>query len=138
MRINTIIFSGGIPDTVRLGEINILKSNRNSRAIDYKVDDMIRHPNYKLKKKYYDIALIRLATEVAFSKYIRPACLWQSANVNSTKSVAIGFGTTGYMEEKTGVLLKVGLDVINNQECSDYHDSEDSLDQGIVNAQVII
>ena len=98
---------------------------------------MIRHPQYKPARTYFDIALIKLATEVTFSKFIRPACLWQSS-VNTTKSVAIGFGSTGYFQQNSEVLLKVGLDVIDNQECSKYFDSSDkSFNEGLVGAQVI-
>ena len=56
---------------------------------DYSIDQFIKHESYTRKSRYYDIALIKLTQDVTFSKFIRPACLWQSPNINQTKAVAV-------------------------------------------------
>lgn len=107
-----------------------------AQEVDYDIAEVIKHPNYKGKLNYDDIALIKLLETVVFNKFVRPACLWQTNNINDTKAVAIGFGTTGYAEEQSEELLKVGLDIIRNSECSNYIDVMKRLDRGIIDTQL--
>lgn len=71
-----------------------------------------------------------------FTKFIRPACLWQANSINQTKAVATGFGTTGFGEEKSDELQKVGLDIIDNQECRNFYEERKRLDRGIIETQM--
>lgn len=71
-----------------------------------------------------------------FTKYIRPACLWQSSNVNSSKTVATGWGYTEVAGQVSDELMKVELDFIDNQRCNRFFDDDFKLDNGIVDSQI--
>lgn len=42
-----------------------------------------------------------------FTKFVRPACLWQTKDVNFTSSIATGFGLTEYAGDTSDKLMKV-------------------------------
>lgn len=44
---------------------------------------------------------------IRFTKFVRPACLWQSEYVNYTNGIATGFGLTEYAGDTSDKLLKV-------------------------------
>ena len=77
------------PVLVRLGDQNLKSRDDGAMELDYTIDQFISHEKYSRKSRYYDIALIKLTQDVTFSKFIRPACLWQSPNINQTKAVAV-------------------------------------------------
>lgn len=54
------------------------------------------HPEYKRPIKYHDIALFKLDKNVAFSDFVRPACLNTEKNLNGLVPSAIGFGKTKF------------------------------------------
>lgn len=83
----------GIAKAVRLGSINLLHDDANTRIIP--VDEFIPHPDYTPRKRYNDIALIRLKYKVEFNDFIWPACI--NTDLNNTNwpfVTAIGFGVT--------------------------------------------
>jgi secreted trypsin-like serine protease len=71
-----------------------------------------------------------------FTKFIRPACLWQTPNINSSKTIATGWGYTEALSGLTSEeLMKVELDLINNRECNNLLEDA-KLDDGIVDSQI--
>lgn len=60
----------------------------------FNLQEIIQHPYYLDRQKINDIALIRLAKQIQFTKSIRPACLETNTNdVDPTKILTeIGFG----------------------------------------------
>ncbi|CAH0718142.1 unnamed protein product, partial [Brenthis ino] len=66
------------PEVVRLGLADIEDNEflLFDRIMDINIKKIVVHPNYKPPKKYYDIALIQLDSEVKFTGYLQPACLW--------------------------------------------------------------
>lgn len=85
--------SSGIAKAIRLGSTNLLVDDANTRVIP--VDKIIVHPDYTPRKRYNDIALIRLTSKVEFNDFIWPACINIDPNNTSWLSVtAIGFGVT--------------------------------------------
>lgn len=52
------------PDTVRLGDQNLVRQDDNAQPQDYQVANVIVHPDYRHSSNYNDIALIRLSTQV--------------------------------------------------------------------------
>ncbi|XP_047532757.1 serine protease snake-like [Vanessa atalanta] len=86
------------PEIVRLGVEDISKDefNINGNPVDVNINSFIVHPMYRAPKKYYDIALIELETEVILMSNVHPACLW-TENDNSyldTKGIVSGWGYT--------------------------------------------
>ncbi|XP_050350282.1 serine protease snake-like [Nymphalis io] len=86
------------PEIVRLGVENISDDQFNiyGNPVDVKIKRFIVHPKYKAPKKYYDIALIELQTEVKFMSNVQPACLWSDNDVSDldTKGTLSGWGYT--------------------------------------------
>ncbi|KAL4703495.1 hypothetical protein ACJJTC_011297 [Scirpophaga incertulas] len=77
------------------------------------------HPDYKPPSRYNDIALIELASPVAFSGPIRPACLWSRNDyAHHTKALATGWGVVDTeTRESSKELQKVSLSLLNNDYC---------------------
>lgn len=69
-------------------------------------------------------------------KFVRPACLWQSQNINYTKTVATGWGQIDFSGPKSDTLQKVTLDIISNHQCAPLFEINRRLQQGIVDTQM--
>lgn len=82
----------GLPEIVRLGVNDISDEYENFVEID--VEQAIRHPSHNYKRSYNDIALVKMAKPVIFSKTIRPACLWTESQKKVSSVIATGFGLT--------------------------------------------
>ncbi|CAO1432212.1 unnamed protein product [Diamesa tonsa] len=128
-------FQGRAPILVRLGDQNLKTRDDGAYEKDYEIEQFIKHESYSRKSRYYDIAVIRLAQEVTFTKFIRPACLWQSPNINQTKAVATGWGYTEAYGETSDELQKVSLDIIDNNKCNRIT-PQDKLSNGIIDSQI--
>uniref|UniRef100_A0A182PAJ8 Peptidase S1 domain-containing protein n=1 Tax=Anopheles epiroticus TaxID=199890 RepID=A0A182PAJ8_9DIPT len=79
----------------RLAELS--QTNQRIKCREYQSassSGIVKHPNYKPRTVYNDIALLKLAHPVSFSSRVRPACLYNAPEVDRTKAVAIGFGST--------------------------------------------
>lgn len=103
------------PAIVRLGVQNL----RTEKGVDIPIKKVIPHEAFK--NSFHDIALIELSYPVSFSKSIRPACLWQTREINITKVVAAGWGDTigdGTNQKLSDDLMKVGLELQSDENCS--------------------
>lgn len=123
------------PKIARLGDLNLKVSNEGARPVEYSVEQIIRHPDYKPPAKYNDIALLKLDRRVEFNEFIRPACLYTSNTFEVTKTVATGWGKINYAEKKSDDLLKVVLSIIDNNLCNELYESGEGtieLKNGIV------
>lgn len=78
-----------LASVVRLGDQNLRTTTDGANEIDIQVLRFIKYENYTFKFSYNDIALIELAQTVTFSKYIRPACLYQETQINKRTVVAV-------------------------------------------------
>lgn len=78
------------PTDVRLGDLNLKVKNKNE--IDIAIDSFISHEQYNAGTRENDIALIKLAQQVIFNKFIRPACLQQTDVDAKKRIVATGWG----------------------------------------------
>lgn len=87
---------------------------------DYSIESFTRHENYNTRTKANDIAVIKLSTNVPFDnpQKIRPACLWQSDNIGQPTAIATGWGYTQYAGSISNELMKVQLDLLDNNVCS--------------------
>lgn len=113
---------------VRLGESDLsYYSTKDEFVNDYEVEKFIRHDDYDSTTFYNDIALIKLKSNVNFSKNVRPACLHQKNYEDLTfmNAVAIGFGNTGYDEDPSEILLKVNLTMLNPSKCKEVNEDRE-------------
>lgn len=84
------------PTIARLGDLNLKLTNDGAQPINYLVEEVIQHPQYKPPAKYNDVALLKLDRQVEFNEFIRPACLHQTDNFQINKTVATGWGRIDY------------------------------------------
>jgi hypothetical protein len=109
----------------RLGDLNLKNTFDGLPGLDVDVIAFINHENYDKFSKQNDIALVKLAREVEFSSLIRPACLWQSSQLNSDKVTAIGWGSVASYGATSDDLMKVEINVYNNRECARQFEDND-------------
>jgi Trypsin len=81
-------------------------------AQDYDISRFIAHEDYGFETKEHDIAVIELTRNAHFSLKLRPACLWQSKEINHQSVVATGWGTDGIGRDVLKDLMKVKLDIL--------------------------
>ncbi|XP_070562117.1 transmembrane protease serine 2-like [Ptychodera flava] len=84
------------------------------------VVEIIPSPHYDPKTFDADIALLKLDTPVAFTKYIRPICLPLNDNVVTDQedlAVVVGWGTTSKRRRSSDVLREAYLPIVNQQTC---------------------
>lgn len=123
---------------VRLGDHNLKSAN--SRHVDHEIKKpVLEHEDYDRGMKTNDIALIKLVQDVTFTEFIRPACLHQGG-VFTQRVVAVslmvkmmenfcktlkissdktGWGKTGEHNMHSDILLKVNLETISNEACTE-------------------
>uniref|UniRef100_A0A6B2EI52 Putative trypsin-like serine protease n=1 Tax=Phlebotomus kandelakii TaxID=1109342 RepID=A0A6B2EI52_9DIPT len=128
---------GTPPKYVRLGDHNLARNDDASDPQEFPVQEIIKHPEYRPPSTYNDIALIRIDGQPRLGKFVRPACLWQTPNINYTQTVATGWGQIEFSGPKSDTLLKVTLDIISNDKCAPLFDiSNRKLRLGIVETQM--
>ena len=111
---------------VRLGDLNIQNESDGLSGIDIPLIEFIKHEKYDRLSKQNDIALAKLETAVKFSDLVRPACLWQDARLNVDSVIATGWGRTESSEnQNSDDLLKVSLDLLDNNRCSQFFGQRD-------------
>jgi secreted trypsin-like serine protease len=52
------------PDTARMGDLNLYSSDDDKTAQQYKIVEIIRHPDHSFRKRYNDLALMRIEKAV--------------------------------------------------------------------------
>ncbi|KAI5636812.1 trypsin domain-containing protein [Phthorimaea operculella] len=108
------------PVVVRLGEQNLDPTVQDgARPVEVPIKSILRYPEYKPPKRYHDLALLELATNVDFEANIRPACLWtQSGFGGYSKAIATGWGVTDARTQiPSKELQKVSLSLLENDYC---------------------
>ncbi|CAB3258109.1 unnamed protein product [Arctia plantaginis] len=102
----------GPPQAVQLGSSYL----NDPGALVVQISAVIRHPKYKQRRSYYDIAVIKMAQTVKFSEMVRPACLGVPPPVGK-KVIATGWGRTEFGGDHSVELRSVSLPVWNMAEC---------------------
>ncbi|CAB3246529.1 unnamed protein product [Arctia plantaginis] len=108
------------PAIVRLGDQNLDdKVDDGASPIDVPIRHIHKHPEFLPPKAYNNIALLELATDVAFNNYIRPACLWTKPNFPGyNNAVNSGWGESySANKEMTKQLKRVVLLLLENDIC---------------------
>ncbi|XP_055636299.1 serine protease snake-like [Toxorhynchites rutilus septentrionalis] len=121
----------GQPTTVRLGELALDSTNDEAFPEDYNIAELIPHPEYRQISQYNDIALLKLDRKVIFSPYIRPICLPLTGTLTNKRAIATGWGTIGYSEATSPILLKVVLDMFGYDECAQQFEVNRKLKDGL-------
>lgn len=129
-------FHGVKPTIIRLGEQNLKSADDGTEIQDFHIEQIVRHPDYRASSKYNDIALLKIHRNVKISDFVKPACLWQTFHLNYTSVIATGFGYTTDRGQPSDDLLKVSLNLINNERCNGFFQKFQALKDGIINTQI--
>uniref|UniRef100_A0AAG5DLG2 Peptidase S1 domain-containing protein n=1 Tax=Anopheles atroparvus TaxID=41427 RepID=A0AAG5DLG2_ANOAO len=113
------------PDVARMGDLNIYSDEDDEFPQQRKIVNIIRHPQHRFSARYYDVALMKLDTNIVVHETVAPACLWLDDEVRFPKLFSAGWGRTGFGEGKTNVLLKVDLTPMSNGNCSRFYRTGD-------------
>ncbi|XP_012220452.1 venom protease [Linepithema humile] len=129
----------GAATWVRVGDLNLKQNNDDARPQTIRIQEKIRHPEYKRPSQYHDIAILRLENEVVYNAWVRPACLpvdWPDVG-SDNMAVATGWGLVDWAEEEgSDNLLKVTLNLVPHTSCNaSFFDSGISIElaRGVVN-----
>lgn len=126
---------GIAPSFVRLGDQNLKNQDDNMDELDVDIDKFISHEKFRSTSFYHDIAVIRMTQSVRFNKFIRPACLSQTTDVYVAKVTATGWGYTKTYATTSDELMKVDLDVVNNDNCRQQVKSK-MIKLGVISSQL--
>lgn len=125
----------GNPDVIRIGERDLRNVSPLQEIQEFGVANITVHPQYRSGQFYNDIALIRLSRPVIITAKVRPACLWPSNNFNFTDTTAIGYGHTEFAGKPSDQLLKVDLQIVENDACEQAFPAERKIPNGIIESQ---
>lgn len=99
-------------------------SNVNSNGTVHTLQEIKVHPNYRTSMHYNDIALVKVADEIQFGRWIQPICL-PSPDVSSLllgKSViVIGWGDQSFGGRRTPELRQVTVSVTSRTSCNNSY-----------------
>ncbi|XP_069679774.1 venom protease-like isoform X2 [Periplaneta americana] len=110
----------GLAKWVRVGDLNLRRTDDETKTQEYGIAEMFRHPNYSSPAHYNDIALIKLDKKVKFDGYVRPACLHVEQDIPTLPPEAIGWGLTDWIGSKgSDDLMKVALNFVAPEICND-------------------
>ncbi|CAH0563600.1 unnamed protein product [Brassicogethes aeneus] len=70
-----VVTNNGEPKKVRLGE-NDLTDEGSEHKQDFDIVDTLVHPQYVIRARRNDIAVLKLDREARITKYVEPACLY--------------------------------------------------------------
>ncbi|XP_058812944.1 serine protease snake-like isoform X2 [Topomyia yanbarensis] len=128
---------GEYPSFVRLGDQNLMRQDDGAHPKDVDIETYTRHPNFKRNQGHYnDIALIKLVETVRFTNFIRPACLYDRVQTTVEQAIATGFGLTEDHGDKSDELLKVSLNIYDNEVCGRGYVNSRQLKKGIMQTQM--
>ncbi|XP_053663054.1 uncharacterized protein LOC128712184 [Anopheles marshallii] len=109
------------PDVARFGDLDLYNDTDDQYAQQIKIVEIIRHPEHTFRARYHDIALMRLQHKVKVHDTVSPACLWIDDEIRFKTFEATGWGSTGFGEAKTPILLKVSLAPVDNERCNSHY-----------------
>ena len=97
-----------------MGDLDLESTTEDAYPEDFKISEINVHPKYKYPSYYHDIALFKTERVVYFGFDVKPACLQVAKNLPVNTLKAIGWGTTGFSDERSNHLLKADLSVVNH------------------------
>uniref|UniRef100_A0AAQ5YC65 coagulation factor Xa n=1 Tax=Amphiprion ocellaris TaxID=80972 RepID=A0AAQ5YC65_AMPOC len=105
---------------VKLGEFDTLVTEGNE--VDRTVETIVTHLRYQPNTYHNDIALIKLATPIKFSRYILPACLpeqdfAEKVLMNQPDGMVSGFGRLGEGRQPSTILQRLTVPYVNRKTC---------------------
>ncbi|XP_059610511.1 serine protease snake-like isoform X2 [Phlebotomus argentipes] len=122
--------------SVRLGELDLTKDDDGASPRDYKVEQVITHPEYKGSSVYNDLTLLRLSEKVEFNPFIRPACLAKDPGSADEGVTAYGWGHTSFGGVESPFLQKISLSIYETSTCEKTYLPSRRLAKGLDRTQI--
>ena len=85
---------------IRLGDHDFDSKRDNQNVVERKIKSIHKHPKYIDSQAYYDVAVLKMASPVEYSFYIRRICLPRKVNDDITKYDHRGVTVTGWGKTK--------------------------------------
>ncbi|XP_050082253.1 uncharacterized protein LOC126569312 [Anopheles aquasalis] len=124
------------PRYVRLGDVNLASSDDDEYAQQFEIMRIIRHPNHRYSRKYFDLALVELNDTVRLSEGVCPGCLWTKHQQPDNDYETAGFGATSFGGSPIPDLLKARLHATDHKECEEQFHNTRGLADGIAKDQL--
>uniref|UniRef100_A0A2M4ANB5 Putative trypsin-like serine protease n=1 Tax=Anopheles triannulatus TaxID=58253 RepID=A0A2M4ANB5_9DIPT len=91
-----------------------------TRGQEHEAHQLITHPDFDINDLVHDIALIKLATDITFTNYIQPVCLWDRPvdlqGIVGTKGFIVGYGFD-QTDRVSDYLLDAEIPVVDSFTC---------------------
>ncbi|KAI3366179.1 hypothetical protein L3Q82_010006 [Scortum barcoo] len=105
---------------VKLGEFDLLRNEGNEAT--HQVETIITHNKYRPETYHNDIALIKLATPIKFSKFILPACIpeqdfAEKVLMREPYGMVSGFGRLGEGRQPSTILQRLTVPYVERHIC---------------------
>ncbi|XP_023939699.2 plasminogen [Bicyclus anynana] len=103
---------------VVLGQHNLNVKEHHSQKM--KVEKVIIHERYNYKRRFANIALLKLSSAASFTSFVQPACLWRSGVHSRGTASALGVvAGWGFDNDDTlpGSLQQVLLPIVSAETC---------------------
>jgi len=114
----------GGPTTVRLGEHDITTALDGAQHVDIAIDRIIQHEDWDPFTLDVDIAIVKLAKNVTFTRDIKTVCLpdaYEGKNlevlINSPEPVVVGWGATKTYGGAETKLRQATVPVVTKKDC---------------------
>jgi secreted trypsin-like serine protease len=97
-------------------------------GVMYDVAEVYPHENYRVWRRYNDIALFKLAKDIDFtSPAVSPVCMptldMDTKDYVGENVTLVGWGTTSFQGEIAKNLMEVVVPVVSNEECNKNYTS---------------
>ncbi|XP_065283318.2 brain-specific serine protease 4-like isoform X1 [Dermacentor albipictus] len=119
--------------SVRLGEYSIGKTEEDHEPQDIRLVRYIIHPRYSQPRRYNnDVALLELAQDIKFNRYVIPICLPEGPlQLKGRSATVAGWGNIkdidkdssgdGFAGARKDILQKVTVPIVANEECNGWY-----------------
>nr|XP_046237794.1 coagulation factor X [Scatophagus argus] len=105
---------------IKLGEFDVLEEDGNEAV--HEVETIITHNKYKPDTYHNDIALIKLATPIKFTRFILPACIpeqdfAEKVLMRQPDGMVSGFGRIGEGRQPSAILQRLTIPYVDRLTC---------------------
>uniref|UniRef100_A0A182F4Q7 Uncharacterized protein n=1 Tax=Anopheles albimanus TaxID=7167 RepID=A0A182F4Q7_ANOAL len=111
-------------------------SDDDEYAQQFEIVRIIRHPDHRYSRKYFDLALVELNDTVRLTEGVCPGCLWTKHQQPDNDYETAGFGATSFGGSTIPNLLKARLHVTDRNECEKRFHNTRGLADGITKDQL--
>ncbi|XP_076253271.1 venom protease-like [Rhynchophorus ferrugineus] len=110
----------GLAEHARMGITDIEDEDHLQQ---FRIQQRIPYPDYQELSHYHDIGLAKLNSPANLSTWVRPACIHNQYSIQYTRSIASGWGRTGFGDPDSPTLMKIVLEMFDQKKCNSSYES---------------